>query len=327
MTTTKKNAWHRNHLIRDAIGLALYNRMKADSSVHLFGEGAHMKVRFDAPPINDEYLDRVHTLPISEDGNTNFAVGAMLAGVKPVVDIITADFTYRAFDAICNTAAKVISGWTDSSLHTMVVRAEFLTAGPTTGQRPEALFAHIPGIKVMLPSTPKDAYSLMTYALTTPGLTVFFEDREVRDDETAESDLLRVDELPRTVTHAGLRNAPAHPTLTVVTYARSRQLVERVVHEEFADRVEVIDMPLLKPLPLNVVFASVQRTGSLLFVEPDVEAGGIGAEVVAQVAQHRPNVRVRRLGGLDVAISASAALHHEPFPTGRDIADVIRVMA
>src|SRR5579859_3822549 len=92
-------AWNptinRNHLIRDAIGLGIYDCMKTDPSIYLFGEGASMKMHFDCPAIEKEFPERIVTLPISEDGNTDFAVGASLAGVKPVVDVITSDFLFR----------------------------------------------------------------------------------------------------------------------------------------------------------------------------------------------------------------------------------------
>ncbi|MEK7113065.1 MAG: alpha-ketoacid dehydrogenase subunit beta, partial [Patescibacteria group bacterium] len=85
----------------------MYDGMTLDATIHLFGEGAHVKIHYDAPRIEADFLDRVHTLPISEDGSTNFAVGASLLGIKPVVDVISADFLYRTMDSICNTAAKL----------------------------------------------------------------------------------------------------------------------------------------------------------------------------------------------------------------------------
>src|ERR1700726_1709162 len=108
VTAPLNNAvWFRNRLIRDGICRAIYEEMKKDSSVYLLGEGAHMKVHFDAPDIEAEFPNRIVTLPISEDGNTNFGVGAALMGVKPIVDVITSDFLFRTMDSICNTAAKI----------------------------------------------------------------------------------------------------------------------------------------------------------------------------------------------------------------------------
>ena len=160
------DVWFRNGLIRSAVGRALHEAMVADPAIHLFGEGCAAKMHFDAPEIERDFPDRIHTLPISEDSNSNFAVGASLLGVKPVVDVITSDFLYRTFDSIANTAAKLNTVLAKGeSPKTLLVRAEFLTAGPTTGARPEALFTHIPGVNVVVPSTPKDAYGLTLAAL------------------------------------------------------------------------------------------------------------------------------------------------------------------
>ena len=151
-----RNPFARNHILRDALGQALYDAMRVDGAIHLFGEGCEVKVHYDAPAIERDFAERCHTLPISEDGNVNFAVGASLLGVKPVVDVISMDFLFRCFDSIANTAAKL--DFVTGKPHTIVIRAETLLGGPTTGQRVESFFTHIPGLRVALPSTPHDAY-------------------------------------------------------------------------------------------------------------------------------------------------------------------------
>ena len=137
LASPTKSPFSRSHLLRDASYQAVYDVMVTDPAVHLFGEGAEVKVHYDAPAIERDFPGRVHTLPISEDGNVNFAVGASLVGIKAIVDIISADFLYRAMDSIANTAAKlnfVMGPGREPS--TIVIRAEFLLGGPTTGQRP-----------------------------------------------------------------------------------------------------------------------------------------------------------------------------------------------
>src|SRR3990167_7243486 len=218
----------RNHLIRDASWRAVYDAMK-DSLVHLFGEGAAVKAHYDAPDIERDFPDRVHTMPISEDGNVNFAVGAALMGVVPIVDVISADFLYRAMDSICNTAAKL--DFVTGKPHTIVIRAEFLTGGPTTGQRPEALFTHIPGLRVVIPSTPRDAYGLMKSALATPGVTLFFEDRMISDAGPFHPADLKVGEsVPLGVISA--RQWVVRGIAAIFTYGVMRQVVERVLQRQ-----------------------------------------------------------------------------------------------
>jgi len=315
----KKSPFNRNHLIRDAIGEAIHYEMGMDQSIHIFGEGAQVKVHYDAPDIERDFSNRVHTLPISEDGNTNFAVGASLLGVKPVVDIITADFLYRAMDSICNTAAK--QNFLRGEQSTIVIRSEFLTAGPTTGQRPEALFTHIPGLNVVVPSTPRDAYGLMLTALGTPGVTLVFEDREIRDDLISETD-------QRIEGRIGLgyaltrRNGNATPDLTIVTYGLMRQVVEQALGPML--NLDIIDLRSIYPIDWMEIKASVRRSRGLLIIEPDVQYGGVGAETAATIAEEMPHVRVKRLGAPRATIPASKSLHERMLPTEEQIIDAIR---
>mgnify|MGYP001607039244 CR=1 FL=1 len=322
----------RNHLIRDAIGQALYDGMKLDSAIHLFGEGAHAKIHYDAPKIEAAFLDRVHTLPISEDGNTNFAVGASLLGIKPVVDVISADFLYRMMDSIANTAAKLNFMRPNEDPKTIVIRAEFLTGGPTTGQRPESLFTHIPGLRVVIPSTPRHAYGLMRTALSTPGVTLFFEDRMIQDnDEWSPSDLIPAGPLPigaASWCHRGRRG-----NATIVTYGIMRQVVQRVLRRytstnDYPMLCDLIDLVSLAPIDWNFITKMLERTryreGWLLIVEPDIQYGGIGAEIAAYYQKCRPRMQVRRLGAPFATIPASMALHAQMLPSEEDILGAIR---
>jgi len=202
--------------------------MRDDASVHVFGEGCEVKAHYDAPKMLADFPERIHTMPISEDGNTNVAVGASLLGVKPVMDVISADFLYRTMDSIANTAAKLNFVRPNEPPKTIVIRAEFLTGGPTTGQRPEAMFSHIPGLRVVIPSTPRGAYGTMRTALSTPGVTVFFEDRMIQDnDDWNPADLNTDGPLPLGAAswcHRGQRG-----NVTILSYGIMRQVVQRIL--------------------------------------------------------------------------------------------------
>jgi acetoin:2,6-dichlorophenolindophenol oxidoreductase subunit beta len=319
-----RNPWARNRLIRDAIYRAIEERMRADSTVVLLGEGAGMKTHYDAPNIERDFSDRVLTLPITEDCNTNFAVGLAIAGCKPIVNIITADFALRSMDSICNTVAK--TAYCDRP-RTIVIQAEFMTGGPTTGQRIEGLFARIPGLNVVVPSNPWDAYGLMLTALQTEAATVFFEDRMIEDSTT---DTMQ--------TYPGLPERSQNPIpfgyaelsypgeeVTVVSYGfTARQLHNLASYkEDLPYGFELIDLRTLYPLDVATVFSSVERTGKLLVVEPDVMFGGIGAELIAQVvAQGRP-VRTERLGAPRATLPACRELHERYMPSDEDILEAI----
>lgn len=172
------NNWHRNHLIRDAIMRAIHEAMTARPEVYCLGEGAHMKMHYDCPAIERDFPERVITLPISEDGNNNFAVGMALAGLVPIVDVISSDFLFRCMDSLCNTMVKQQRV---AQPRTFVVRSEFFGSGPTSGQRVENIFRQVPGLRVCIPQNPTDAYEQMRDAIARKAVTLFFEEREIPD--------------------------------------------------------------------------------------------------------------------------------------------------
>jgi len=320
-----RDPFFRNRLLRDGIYRAVHAKMRQDPRIHLIGEGAQMKIRFDAPEILAEFPDRIVTLPISEDSNSNVAVGMSLAGLVPVCDFITSDFGLRTFDAICNTAAKQSAV---SEPRTMVFRGEFLTAGPTTGQRLEGLFARIPGLSVVVPSNPVDANGLMRTALEYKGVTVFFEDRMIEDDTTAwDDENVHLGDRGVQFGKAMLRQ---HGTdLTVVSYGLMTRRLDSILRKFDCDH---IDLRTLWPLDMETILKSVQKTEALLVVEPDVWFMGIGAEIVAQVAEAELDhaggwccdVRYARLGGPRVTIPAAREHHERMLPSDEEILAVVR---
>ena len=323
--TLKKPPFSRNRLLRDASWQAVYDVMRVNPAVHIFGEGAQIKAHYDAPRIKADFPDRVHTLPISEDGNVNFSVGTSLLGVTPLVDCISADFLYRAMDSICNTAAKLEA--VRNEPHTIVIRAEFITGGPTTGQRPEAMFAHVPGLRVVIPSTPKDAYGLMHTALSTPGVTLYFEDREIDDSGFFHKADLETG-VPVPFGTGSYRKMGQRGTCTVVTYGVMRQRVEALLANQRKDGdyykepnydAGIVDLRSIYPLDIGLIKYALGRTGRLLILEPDVEHGGVGAEIVAQIAEEMPHVRVKRLGAPRQTIPAASSLHSRTQPSDEEI--------
>jgi len=317
--SVNKDPWFRNHLIRDGIMRAIHDTMEHRPDIYLLGEGAHIKVHFDAPDIERDFPGRILTMPICEDGSSNFAVGMSLAGIVPIVDVISSDFLYRTMDAICNTMAKAE---TVGRPRTMVVRAEFLTGGPTSGQRVEALFAHIPGLNVFVPSNPVDAYGLMVRALNTEGVTVFFEDRMIPDEGTLACYAIHDDRSARAslavLTSQGARVAKDGGGIVVVSYGITCRRAEEALADTSAT---IVDLRSLYPLDARQVEQLCESSddNALLVVEPDVGFLGIGAELVAHVVERHPGVAVRRLAGRRETIPASRELHDRVIPTAADI--------
>lgn len=332
----KKDPWFRNRLIRDGIYKAIHEEMKVRPEIFLLGEGAHMKVHFDSPAIEKDFPERVITMPISEDANSNFAVGMSLTGVVPIVDVISSDFLYRTMDAICNTMAKAA---VVGHARTMIVRAEFMTGGPTSGQRIEALFAHVPGLRVVVPSNPEDAYDLMKDALSFKGVTVFFEDRMIEDLTMPEKrswvggdgQAFGRSGGDRLIGYGARMSKVSGPgDVVVASYGITLRRVEDVLAQENAT---IVDLRSLWPLDIEaVVWALDSHLGDLphhclLVVEPDVQFLGIGAELVAQVVERMPGVRVKRLGAPRATIPASRDLHDRMLPSGDDIMRAFKELA
>jgi len=325
----RRDVWFRNGLIRQGISRAIYETMKADPMVYILGEGAHMKVHFDAPYIENEFPNRVVTWPIAEDSGINFALGASLLGVKPIFDVITADFLYRTMDSVCNTCATTtyIAG---EQANPIIIRAEFLLFAPSTGQRLEAMFGHVPNLNVVVPSNQLDAYDLMVDALGRREVTVFFEDRMVVDARMKPSDKLDSvsQHSPRKIGQACVRKLGKD--LTVVSYALPLQRTEEVLDEHPEWDVELIDLVTVKPFDKKRVLESALKTGRMLVIEPDIVTGGIGAEVVAATVESANrlgrNIRVKRIGAPLRTIPASPSLHDMIIPNGPRIQLAIREM-
>jgi len=309
----KSDPWFRNRAIRDAIYHSIYDAMKDDPSIYIMGEGSHMKVRFDCPAIERDFPERVITLPISEDANTNFALGMALAGVKPIVDVITADFLYRTMDSVCNTVAK--TNFVQDP-RTIIIRAEFMTAGPTTGQRPEALFTHIPGLNVVIPSNPVDAKGLMDSALEEKACTLFFEDRMIEDATTRTSEEDN-EENERTVPLGRAINTVFGNKLTVVSYGLTYRMLSNLFRD-MRPECNLIDLRSIYPIDFDLIKYSVSRTDALLIVEPDVGYMGVGAEIAAEIgswAFGKLRHPVRRMGAPRTNIPASRGLHDSMLPS------------
>lgn len=327
--TQKFDPWFRNGLIRNAIGQALYEEMQKDPLIHLFGEGCDRKVHYDAPLIERDFSDRVHTLPISEDGNNGFALGAALLGVKPVVDIITADFIYRAMDSLANSLAKLnFVQAKGESPKTVLVRAEYLTAGPTTSARPEAMLCHVPGLNVAVPSTPRDAYGMTRTALHTPGVTLLFEDRTIKDAllKGRPDDCGPLEEAVP-FGKVVLRSAHSEARLTIVTYGLMRQVVEEALKGVEDTPLDLIDLRWVYPIDWEVLEASARKTDRVLIVEPDIQYGGVGAEIAAHLAEKVAPTVIRRVGAVRGTLPAAMSLHPSYMPTQERVLSAIQAMS
>jgi pyruvate/2-oxoglutarate/acetoin dehydrogenase E1 component len=283
----------------------------------VYGATAGLYERFGA--------ERVLDTPIAEAGVLGAAVGAAMAGLRPVVEIMYMDFLTVCLDPIVNQAAK-LGYMTGGAVRMPIVFRTQTGGGRSAGaqhsQSLEGLVAHIPGLKVFCPADARDAYDLMTAAIEDDGPVVVVENRRLynrRDDDFARPAL--APGTPRTV-RAG--NA-----MTVVTWGRMVGDTLRAVDASEID-AEVIDLRTLVPLDTAPVVASVRRTGRCLVVHEAVERFGPGAELVARIVEdalYDLDGPVERYGALATPVPYSPPLEAAALPTREAIAERIAAVA
>lgn len=269
-----------------AINRALSESMTEDDTVMLMGEDIAdaggpfgvtrgLLAKFGA--------DRVRDTPISEMAMSNAAVGAALSGVKPVLEIMFMDFMTFAMDALVNQAAKARFMFGGQSSVPMVVRTPHgggISAGPQHSQCLEAWFAHVPGLKVVCPSNPADAYGLLKSAIADSDPVVFVENKALYALKG------EVHDAPFSIPIGQASVVRQGKDVTVVTYggmvSRALQAAETLDKEGVS--IEVIDLRSIQPWDEATVLASLSKTHRLLIAHEAVEAFGVGAEIAARMA-------------------------------------------
>ena len=269
-----------------AVAQALRDAMQSDEQVILLGEdiaaaGGSFKATRGLLEIFG--ADRVRDTPISEASIVSAAVGAALTGLKPVVEIMFMDFITLAMDALVNQAAKTRFMFGGQGGVPMVLRTPHgggLSAGPQHSQCLEAWLAHVPGLKVVCPSCPQDAYSLLRAAIADPDPVIFVEHKGLY----ARKGLVDTSVLAP-IGKASIVRPGEHATLvsygsTVTTCLQAAQTLAAEGVE-----VEVIDLRSIQPWDRDTVLESLARTHRMVVVHEAVRDFGVGAEIVATVME------------------------------------------
>jgi len=246
---------------------------------------------------------RIIDSPLAELSIIGVGIGAALYGMRPICEIQFADFIHPAFNQIVNEAAKMCYRSNGEWTVPLVIRAPYgggIGGGLYHSQSLEAFFAHVPGLKVVIPSNPHDAKGLLKAAVRDPNPVLFFEPKKgyrLIKGEIPEGDL--VEPL------GAAKVSRAGSDLTAIAYGMMHhytlQAAEAVAAEGIS--VEVVDLRTLLPLDKRTVLASVRKTGKALIIYEDNLTGGYGAEVAAILAEEAfsdLDAPVRRLGGPDV---------------------------
>ncbi len=308
-----------------AIRDTLHDEMAADDRLVLLGEdvGARGGVFKVSQGFLDEFGEqRVIDTPLAESGLVGVAIGMAMHGLRPIAEIEFADFIHPAFDQILSEAARMRYRTNADWTCPMVIRAP--CGGGIHGalyhsQSIEAFYAHIPGVKVVMPSTPADAAGLLRAAIRDPDPVLFLEHKRCYRAITGDvPDGDHVEAIgTATIARAGT-------DLTVVTYGYERhrcvEAADRLWEDEGV-QAEVVDVRSLAPLDTDTVLASVRKTSRAMVVYEDNRTYGAGAEIAATIAEEAMfdlDAPLVRIGGPDIpAMPYAAALEHfytEPEP-------------
>jgi pyruvate dehydrogenase E1 component beta subunit len=314
----------------EAIREGLAQAMQADERVFLFGED--VGVYGGAFGVSGDLFhkfgpERVIDTPISELGIAGAAVGAAITGMKPVLELQFSDFVTLAMEQIVNQAAKIHFMFGGKATVPMVVR---LPGGSGTGaaaqhsQSLEAWFAHVPGLKVVQPSTPHDAKGLLLAAIDDPNPVLMFEHKLLyKTRGPVPEDSYRVP-----IGKAAVRRPGRDLTIVAgsIMAIRAAAAAARLATENID--AEVIDLRSLRPIDSTTIAASVRKTHRLLIVYEGVKIMGIGAEISAMIAESDAfdflDAPIARLGGADVPLPYNPVLEKAAVPQEDDIVAAAR---
>lgn len=316
-----------------ALNAALNDAMEADDKVLVIGEDVADNegggVAGVTKGLSTKYgVNRVRSAPISEQAIIGAAIGASLVGYRPVAEIMLMNFTTVAMDMITNHAAKLryMSG---GQTHVpLVIRTMTGSGMSNAGQHSdylEAWFAHTPGLKVVAPSNPRDAYGLLRSAIEDDDPVICVENLPL---------YFSPDEAPEKGFRVPLGKAAVRREgrdITIVTY--SRMVVEaleaaKILADDGVD-VEVLDLRTIQPWDRDAVMTSVAKTGRCLVVHEAVKQFGIGGEIASEVNEElfgQLKAPVKRLGAPYAPVPFSKALEEHYAPSRRSIADTVKSM-
>ena len=314
----------------EAIREAMTIEMRQDQSVFLMGEdiGVYGGAFGVSVGMIEEFgEERVRDTPISEAAIMGAAVGAAVTGMRPIAEIQFSDFITIGMDQLVNQAAKMRYMFGGKAKVPMVVRAPAGSGTGAAGQHSssmEAWYTHVPGLKVVIPSTPYDAKGLLTTAIEDDNPVVFLEQKLLYRVKG------QVPEERYTIPFGQADIKRTGSSLTLVTWGRmvNRCLeVAQALSTEGID-VEVVDPRTLLPLDTQTIIESVKKTGRLLIVHEAVQTGGFGGEIAARIADSEAfyylDAPIKRLGGMDVPIPYNPHLEANVVPTTDTITDAIR---
>ncbi|QBI56651.1 alpha-ketoacid dehydrogenase subunit beta [Streptomonospora litoralis] len=315
---------------RQALRDTLRDEMARDENVMLLGEEIGLfegSYKITEGMLKEFGERRVRDTPISEEGFVGAAVGAAMLGLRPVVEVMTINFSMIAIDQIINHAAKVYGMFGGQTSVPMVIRTPGgggQQLGATHSQNIELFYAFVPGLKVIAPSSPADAAAMLRAAvrdddpvLLLENLGLYNSKGEVPDGDESVAEIGRA-----AVTREG-------SDITLIGYSRmasaSLQVAEQLAEQDIS--VEVVDLRSLRPLDRQTVVDSVRKTGCAVMAEDDWLTYGIGAEIAASIQEGAfdyLDAPVRRVAMAEVPLPYAKPLETAALPSAESITTAVK---
>lgn len=318
----------------EAIRDTLFEEMRRDERVIVLGEdvGVRGGVFGVTKGLYDAYgAGRVIDTPLAEVGIVGVAIGAAANGLLPVAELQFADYIHPAFDQVVNEASRIRYRSNGAWSCPLVLRAPFgggVHGGLYHSQSVEAYYAHVPGVKVAIPSTPADARGLLLSAIQDPDPVLFFEHkaayRRIRGEVPAGQGAIPLGQ-------ADFKRPGHH--LVAITYGMMVHTCLEAAALVAAEGIEaaVLDLRTLLPLDRESILQAVRQTGKALVVHEDTRTGGFAGEIAATISEaafEYLDAPIRRVTGPDVpAIPFSPALEAVFLPNARQVAEAMRELA
>jgi len=306
--------------IRQAILQAVLEEMEVDDRVCILGEGVKNKVAYDYPPLFEKFRDRLYNMPIAEAGIVGVALGAALAGLRPIVDLNFFDLILRAMDEVFNQAAQakyVSNGQND---FTLIIKTDIPPPHcAQTGRRLESLCIYSPYVKVAIPSTPSDAKGLMKAALKSRDVTLIIEERAIRLKE-------KLPESDHVIPFGEAKIVRKGHDLSIITYGIGVGLALDIAGY-FANKgmeLEVVDLRTLAPIDRAVLSETSKKTGKVLII--DFSGGAVAASICSMIikdSMYYLKAPPITLATKCIPIPASKAVRTRIFPTFQDGVDAV----
>lgn len=312
-----------------AVNEGIAEEMRRDPTVFLLGEdvaeaGTPFKVL--AGLVDEFGTDRVVDTPISEPGFAGIAVGAAMTGCRPIVDLMFGDFIYLIMDQLCNQAAKIHYMSGGKLKVPMVLRTNLGATRRSAAQHSQslhALVAHIPGLKVALPSSAYEAKGLIKTAIRDDNPVVIFEDKLMYQDKAP------VPEEEFLIPFGKANIKREGRDITLVATSSMVQVAEKAAATLEKDGIsaEVIDPRTIVPLDEGTIIESVKKTSRAIVIDEGHQSYGVTAEIASRIAEkafYHLDAPVMRMGALDVPVPFSPVLEDITVPTPDSVVETAR---